>query len=104
MRELSARLGPPRFSDSSALSLRFPRESGGPGAAVVPLPREWSSAQWIFRRHDAWARVKSSTLRCAEGMGVRGPFGAAERGVGGVGTAEGWREIAGGLGPRGPDA
>src|SRR5690625_5718105 len=38
MRELSARLGPPRFSDSSALSLRFPRKSGGPGTAVVRHP------------------------------------------------------------------
>src|SRR5690625_739082 len=39
MRELSARLDPPRFSDSSAPSLRFPRESGGPGAAMVPRSR-----------------------------------------------------------------
>src|SRR5690625_2470869 len=39
MRELSARLGPPRFSDSSALSLRFPREIAGLGTAVAQLPR-----------------------------------------------------------------
>src|SRR5690625_1128477 len=31
MRELSARLGPPRFSDSSALSLLSPRERVGRG-------------------------------------------------------------------------
>src|SRR5690625_4138389 len=75
MREFSARLGPPRFSDSSALSLRFPRESGGPGAAMVPRSREWISAQWIFRRHDAWVLVKESTLRAVEAVVVQCPFG-----------------------------
>src|SRR5690625_191768 len=38
MRGISARLGPPRFSDSSALSLCFPRKSGGPGTAGVRHP------------------------------------------------------------------
>src|SRR5690625_1786539 len=32
-------IGPPRFSDSSTLSLRFPRESGGPGAAMAQRSR-----------------------------------------------------------------
>src|SRR5690625_2107602 len=69
MREFSARLGPPRFSDSSALSLRFPRESGGPGARAVARPRGWVSAQWIFRRHDAWVLVKSRRILCCGGHG-----------------------------------
>src|SRR5690625_519424 len=75
--EFSARLGPPRFSDSSALSLRFPRESGGPGAAMVPRSREWISAQWIFRRHDAWVLVKESTLRAVEAVVVQCPCGCS---------------------------
>src|SRR5690625_3130225 len=32
-------IGRPRFSDSSMLSVRFARESGGPGAAMVPRSR-----------------------------------------------------------------
>src|SRR5690625_8002034 len=90
MRELSARLGPPRFSDSSALSLRFPRESGGPGAAVVPLPREWISAQWIFRRHDAWALVKRRPLRCGGGDGGWRPFGCPSGARRALGRGVGW--------------
>src|SRR5690625_4046590 len=69
MREFSARLGPPRFSDSSALSLRFPRDSRSAVDAEVLLPREWLSAQWIFRRHDAWVLVKSRHLLCCGGHG-----------------------------------
>src|SRR5690625_385011 len=75
MREFSARLGPPRFSDSSALSLSLHGALPISGAAVVPRPREWISAQWIFRRHDAWVLVKESTLRAVEAVVVQCPFG-----------------------------
>src|SRR5690625_4058534 len=92
MREFSARLGPPRFSDSSALSLRFPRESGGPGAAVVPLPREWISAQWIFRRHDAWVLVKSRHLLCCGGHGGSMPFWLPSRARWSLGPGVRWED------------
>src|SRR5690625_1025467 len=51
------------------------RKAEGPGAAVVPLPQERTSAQWIFRRHDAQALLKNSTLPAAESLAARCPFG-----------------------------
>src|SRR5690625_3058534 len=92
MREFSARLGPPRFSDSSALSLRFPRESGGPGAAVVPLPREWISAQWIFRRHDAWVLVHSRRSSDRGGCGGSMPSWLPSRARWSLGPGVRWED------------
>src|SRR5690625_3822201 len=42
---------------------------------MAPLPRERTSAQWIFRRHDAQALLKNSTLPAAESLAARCPFG-----------------------------
>src|SRR5690625_2358453 len=41
------------------------------GAAVT----ERTSAQGVFRRHNAWVLLKESTLRAAEAVVVRCPFG-----------------------------
>src|SRR5690625_6333318 len=51
------------------------RKARGPGAAVVPLPREWTSPQGVFPRHNAWVLLKESTLRAAEAVVVRCPLG-----------------------------
>src|SRR5690625_5556907 len=48
---------------------RGPR--GRDGAAVT----ERTSAQGVFRRHNAWVLLKESTLRAAEAVVVRCPFG-----------------------------
>src|SRR5690625_5867445 len=38
-------LGPPRVCEYAAPSLSFPRDSAAPGATMVQLQREWTSAQ-----------------------------------------------------------
>src|SRR5690625_1611924 len=92
MREFSARLGPPRFSDSSALSLRFPRESGIGRASGRALPREWISAQWIFRRHDAWVLVKRRHLLCCGGHGGSMRFWLPSRARWSLGPGVRWED------------